>query len=255
MKNELLSVCISGLMLVGLGLAACERRRPAPPVHLAFLQDVSDSQAMGCDCLSATLSEAPQRLKLGRGSQVLLFSTGNAQSAYEPHFAGQMAWLVKGSLENRQARLRKQQAWIGQAEQVCRNFEPATDTPLFLGIHRALEQLQATPLEAPARHTLYVKSDGEETVEPAIKAALADARASLSRLPRLDNRHVSIVFLGLADTIGQVADGTDRRTANRTHAHANRLKQVWRAVFTEPEAVSFVPHCATPANVSEVAQR
>ena len=81
-----------------------------------------------------------------------------------------------------------------------------------------------------------VVSDGQETVEPAIVAALNGhgAQPNLKSLA-INNESIRVLFCGLSQT--------NAMTPERTSASTERLETVWKSLFTAPDMVSFAPFC------------
>ena len=67
----------------------------------------------------------------------------------------------------------------------------------------------------------------------------------------LDNEGVEVSFCGLAITAGRIVNPSGReilKSPLRDSGHDDRLRQVWRSLFTRPELVKFEPYCAVRRN-------
>ncbi len=235
MKNK---TGLSWCCLVCLSLAGCERA-PRDRADIAMLVDVSGSQARNCACLSATARAALAWPNVRRQSRVWLAHTGDAATAFEPRIVAQFELPRVNVLEGRDTSAEQHAELLGRLTAQCGQLAPARVSPIFAGLKRLVEKLQTAPLGPSGWHYLIVKTDGAETAEPALHAALADAAAPLDALPKIDNRQVKILFRGLAETV--------RPNDSRLRPSADRARAVWQAVFTEPDLVGFDPLCETPA--------
>ena len=67
-------------------------------------------------------------------------------------------------------------------------------------------------------------------------------------MPLIDNTGIDIVFYGLSQTVGEreMADGRGGQfTRERDSRRAERLRDGWLSVFTDPGRVTFEPFCPT----------
>lgn len=234
---------LSLLCLVCLSLAApgCQRA-PRDRANIAMLVDVSGSQTLNCDCLVATAKQSRAWPNVRQQSVLWLAQTGNEASAFEPRLVLSFPLPRVKVLEGREASAAQQDQLLKQLEANCGQLAPANVSPIFAGIKRMTEQLQTAPLSAGGSHYLIVKTDGLETAEPALRTALEDDTVPLAGLPKIDNRQVKVIFRGLAETVRQ-GDLAKRPARVSSAQQADRVRAVWRAAFTHPDAVVFEPLC------------
>ncbi len=89
-----------------------------------------------------------------------------------------------------------------------------------------------------------------------MQTSLSSARHVKRSLPLpINNEGVDVVFCGLAVTAGRMVDPPGReirRTLPRDPGREDRLRQIWRSLFTRREAVRFEPYCPTPRDLRPV---
>jgi hypothetical protein len=136
------------------------------------------------------------------------------------------------------------EAFLHDLDQACRQAaQPTEASPVFLGVKRAVELLKER-CQAGAGCALLVNTDGEERAENSIKAAINGDRRARSRFPApIENAGIRISFCGLASTVGSVrtSTGGHQYSPARDPARADRIRDVWTSLFTEPAAVGLHP--------------
>lgn len=100
-------------------------------------------------------------------------------------------------------------------------------------------------------YALFVDSDLEENVEPAIRRSPSARRDRDASLPSINNSGIEVTFCGLAVRVGRIIGPSGREIGRafflvlRTE---ERIRRIWRSLLSKPEAVKFEPYCPVPTS-------
>lgn len=221
------------------------RERPKTP-HFAELIDYSDSRVINCAAIETTMRGILASPHLTSDSRLYLFSTGDDKSFDEPVLLDK--YKIPSSvkvLEGQTKAAREIQEVINQIKTRCEQEPVKKRSPILLGIKRVIENLRAAGCDARAGCQVFVQTDGQELSETTLKQLLsADNKANANSNPRIliANEGIKIKICGFAQV-----GGTAATTANQKNRHnlqtAEQTSAVWKQVFTEPQLVTFTPHC------------
>jgi hypothetical protein len=249
------------LILVALAAAACAlfafgywrynaTRLARNVTHVVIVRDPSASAVDGCGSVAGLADRALTTPGLARVSTITLLAIGDEATANEPRLLGEFRVPeVRRVIEGKRAAVRQREELFAGLRARCEEARRTQVSPVFLGAKRGVERLRSVGSDADHK-ILYVQTDGEETADPQIKRALNGAPADSLKLPRpIQNDGVTVVICGLAETTGQVrgTEGKLRRlTMSRDPHRADRMTEVWKALFTNRELVSLEPYCQKP---------
>jgi hypothetical protein len=222
--------------------------RPRPVAQFGFIQDTSDSIASDCGRMEGLTKRALAMKTTGAGSKITLFAFGTKETANEPRFLGEFEVpVIRRVIEGQRAAAREKQSLLEKVRSSCKELGETKVSPVFQAVKRGVEHMQQTGNSIDERY-LFVQTDGEETENPQIKAALKSTKGKLPTLPALiDNKGVHVTFCGIAETIGDAPPEKGKpkhRTPMRNQRHSDVLREVWTKVFTAPELVTFEPYCS-----------
>jgi hypothetical protein len=225
------------------GVAAWRLRTPAPlPVENFELIDRSGSDPTPCISVARTL----ERAIASSSSSVrwTFFVTGSAETAYEPLLMPVHSSPVRQRLIDGKERAALQNAaFVKEVTEACKGM-PVTDiSPLYLGLKHVTAQARQRAGKALVH--VYLISDLRETVEGSIMQALKEPGRIQGLPDPIDVRGIKEVQVcGYAQTIGQARPKARKaRSAPRADPNADRLIEVWSALFSDPASVEFVPFC------------
>ena len=235
-------VVVAAVIAGAAGFFGWRARAGVARPHYAVLVDRSQSSFVSCAGLEAATARILGSRDVQRGSSMTLLATGDRSTADEPRFVWSGAIPVNGRVfEGMTRRMDDRRRFIDGIAEQCRKISPASSSPIFLGVKRALEQLRSLGCGRDSRCGLYVLSDGLETADPLVRRAIASgARAAVVPLA-LPNAGVRILFCGVAET--QAATTRASVAGVRAPEHADRLRAVWGAIFSDAEVVTFQPFC------------
>lgn len=181
----------------------------------------------------------------GKGSALTVMTTGDTATADEPVLVARYEVPIsRRALEGKRAvELRKEDILTALSARLNK-LSRTERSPIFLAVKRGVEQLRGTGCVSQSTCYLFVKTDGEELVEPGVKNALRGLPHNSLPDP-LRNEGIKVVFCGLSETAGNTTEGGGRRqyTKIRDTKRVDRLREVWRRLFTEADLVSFEPYC------------
>jgi hypothetical protein len=157
---------------------------------------------------------------------------------------------IRRVLEGRSEISQRRIEILAELQNECQPLRRKKVSPIFLGVKQAVADLQAQGCKEGSHCQALVDSDLEENVEISIKEALNQVRNPRLVLPApLNNQGIEIYFCGLATTTAQIpnpSEGEIRRRVSHDSDRDDRLKKVWRSLFTDPAEVSFRPYCPKP---------
>src|SRR5229473_1412430 len=147
------------------------RNRETP--HFEIVKDPSLSHGGGCESLVGLTGHVLEGNAGGPGSTITVLILGDQSTASEPWRMGAYSVpSVRKVLEGRLAKSRQQQQILRDISGKCQALRRTKISPIFLGITRAVADLHARGCKPTSHCELFVDTDLEENVEPAIRKAL-----------------------------------------------------------------------------------
>jgi hypothetical protein len=222
------------------------RNRETP--HFEIVKDPSASHGGGCESLVGLAGQVLEANAAGPGSTITVLVLGDRSTAGQPWRMGTYSVpSVRKVLEGRSAKLRQQQQILRDISGKCQVLRRTTISPIFLGVTQAAADLHARGCKPTSHCELFVDTDLEENVEPAIRKALLknDGPKHIPLSP-VDNTGIGVVFCGVAVTDGRVHDRAEnaaRQFVTRDSDRVKRTQEIWRSLFAEPKTVRFEPYC------------
>jgi hypothetical protein len=219
--------------------------------HFDVLLDPSISHPDGCELLVGLAERALDTDGGSSRSTLTVLVVGDQTTDNEPWQLGTYAIPARRrALEGRSANLQRQQDLLLELRNKCQAIHPTTISPIFLGVKESIADLRARGCGEGSHCKLFVDSDLEENVESSIEKSLSRTTDGGHALPQpIENDGIDVAFCGIAVTTGRFGDsssGRFRETPARTPARADRLRAIWRSLFTNPGTVNFEPYCSGP---------
>jgi hypothetical protein len=216
--------------------------------------DPSFSHPAGCESLLGLADRVLHADSVSRDSTLTVLVLGDASTANEPWQLGRYAIPVtRKVLEGKTVNQQRLEGLFSEIQHKCGVIRRTNISPIFLGVKQAVADLHARGCKETSHCQIFVDTDLEENVETSVMEALNRTRKSKSALPTpLDNHGIEVSFCGLAVTKGRITRPSEnevQRAVPRDPGREDRLRQVWRSLFTQPELVSFEPYCPSPPNV------
>jgi len=238
-------LCLGSVSFVAWRVYAV-RNRETP--HFEIVKDPSASHGGGCESLVGLTGRVLEANAAGPGSTVTVLVLGDQSTASEPWRMGTYSVpSVRKVLEGRSAKLRQQQQILRDISDKCRALRRTTISPIFLGVTQAVADLHARGCKATSHCQLFVDTDLEENVEPAIrKALLKDDGPKHISLSPVDNTNIGVIFCGVAVTDSHIhgrAENAGRQFVTSDSGRVKRTQEIWRSLFAEPGTVRFEPFC------------
>lgn len=247
MKPLVLFGCIAACgTIVGVGMWRVSSPLPAPGRTVIVL-DASESSTERCRSARALAARALKRIGPGGGS-IAVLRTGDETTANEPVVLASfdIPAALPRALENRKKAEMDANRIVEAVNEYCAKMPVLETSPVFLAIKRGLQHLAGFGDSDRAEHWLDVQSDGQETAERVINAALRST--AVVELPQLDNGRVKVTLCDIANTRGATANSRGQvrtLTAPRTAVSADRIQRVWTSIFVRAENVMVKPYCGT----------
>lgn len=249
-KTIIASICACAVLIGSIGLVFYLRAViKKKSVQAAIVKDISDSSGSSCD---STFEIVDEILTLpnttAENSSVALITTGTKATAYEPQLSG-IFKLPHNRLvfhgKNAEKKLKEQLRQDFNSK--CLAVEPSNVSPIYLGVKRGVEYLRRSGFPESELY-LYVQTDGEDTIEEKMKAALDAKNSTNLILPSaISNEGIHIVFCGLAEVVGEKTDNANAKVKQLAKPHDQKrieqIKNVWSSLFTQPDSVEFRPYC------------
>lgn len=222
--------------------------------HFGIVEDASLSHAEGCGSLLGMAEKALNTDGVSSGSTLTVMVIGDANTANEPWQLGTYSIpTIRKVLEGRSANSRRRQDVLHDILNKCQSIRRTTVSPIFLGVAQAVADLRAQGCTETSHCQLSVNSDLEENVETSIKKSLNGTTGEKTVLPLVENKGIEVTFCGLAVTTGRLVDSSSsgfRKAPPRTPAREDRLREIWRSLFTQQAAVRFEPYCPKSSDSS-----
>jgi len=260
MKRWMIGVAIATIAVasfVAWRLALPKTAGAAP--HIGVVYDRSGSTTGGCEALVGLVEQGLKEQPLSPASTITIMGTGDETTSNEPVLVARFAGVKsRRVMEGKRGARRREEALFADLDGRCRELEKTGTSPIYLAVKRAVEELRSKHCVDGSGCILYVASDGEETAETRVAEAISAPKKKLRSLPAaIDNSGIVVHFCGLSDTSGS----TDRKAkkARRERpvhdaSRVDRIRTVWSSRFTEPDLVTFEPHCNRAA-VGEAAKK
>ena len=241
-------LCVASVGFVGWRVDVLKNRETP---HFGLVEDPSLSHPEGCESLLGLAEKALSTHGISpAGSTLSVLVIGDETTANEPWQLGMYSIpTTRKVLEGRTANSRRRQDVLHDILTKCQAIRRTTVSPIFLGVKQAVADLRAQGCKETSHCQLLVNSDLEENVETSIKKSLNGTTGEKPIVPLIENRGIDVTFCGLAITTGRLVDSSSRgfrKAPPRTPAREDRLREIWRSLFTDPAVVSFEPYCPEP---------
>lgn len=222
------------------------RERETP--HFEIVKDPSASHGGGCESLIGLTGHVLEANTASPGSTITVLILGDQSTASEPWRMGTyLVPMVRKVLEGRSVKLRQQQQILRDISGKCQTLRRTTISPIFLGVTRAVADLHSRGCKPTSHCHLFVDTDLEENVEPAIrKALLKNDGPKHTSLSPVDNTGIGVIFCGIAVADGRShdrAENAPRQFVTRDSDRVKRTQEIWRSLFAKPGTVRFEPYC------------
>lgn len=230
------------------------RQLPSPP-QAVILRDPSDSGLSSCNEVRAMANELLTSNQLAPGSAIALMTTGDSSTAQEPVLLDSFEIPTTQRITEGRAKISEmQKELLDKVKQRCEQKGITKESPIYLGMRRAIEYLRAKGCNGKQDCILYVQSDLEELSEPKIKELLKENSLSAKKqaametqlpLP-IDNAGVKVNICGISETTGTITNSSGKQqtlTPTRDGRRADRITEVWTKLFTNPQIITFGTHC------------
>lgn len=241
------------LAAAGIALRALLGGKPQP-VRAVIVFDRSDSTRDACAAVTGVAEMLLAERSWPKGSSIVILATGDDKTLGEPvELFRHTDFRRKRTVEGKSTAARQSRALLASIYDACESAPRTRTSPIYLAVRRGAEMLSGAGCETE-RCTLAVVSDGEETVEPGLAAALK--RGGRTKKPtgqpaRIANETARVTWCGLAETVAAPqpasakAKGRAKRATEpkRDAGRADRLLELWRGLFTEPSSVELAPVC------------
>jgi hypothetical protein len=238
-------LCVASAIFIAWRIEAV-RTRETP--HFEIVKDPSASHGGGCESLVGLTGHVLGANAASPDSTITVVILGDQSTASEPWRMGTYSVpSVRKVLEGRSAKLRQQQEILRDISGKCQALRRTRISPIFLGVTQAVADLHARGCKTTSHCQLFVDTDLEENVEPAIRKALLrdDGPKHISTSP-VDNTGIGVTFCGVAVTDGRIRDRAENAARQFVRHDSDRLKrtqEIWRSLFAVPSLVRFEPYC------------
>lgn len=248
MKRSILAFVVGGMLCAGfIGWRILAMRNQLTP-HFEIVIDPSLSHPQSCGSLLGLAEQAIHAEAVSGYSTLTVLVLGDKATANEPWQLGRYSIpRTHKVLEGRTVNLRREEGVLSDIRSKCEAVHRTNISPIFMGVKEAVADLRARGCRENSHCIVFVDSDLAENVETSIKDALNRERSvKLPPASPVDNQGIKVSFCGLAVTTGRVVDHSSRearRVLPRDPGRDDRLRQVWRSLFSQPELVRFEPYC------------
>jgi len=243
-----LSVILCGIVCAGFVGWRVHVHANQTPSQDEIVFDPSLSRPHDCESLVGLAEKSFHTAGASKDSTLTVLVLGDASTANEPWQLGRYSFpLTNRVLEGEAANTRRHAELFSDIQRRCETIRRTSISPIFLGVKQAVADLHARGCNAASDCRLFVDSDLEENAEVSIKDAFNRTHNPKLALPTpLDNQGVEVTFCGLAVTAGQIVDPSGKEVqlaSPRDPGRDDRLRQVWRSLFTQSDLVKFEPYC------------
>jgi hypothetical protein len=251
MSQRVQVLALVAFLLVVLGLVVAHvvsgQGRPHA-THAVVVFDRSDSTPDGCAAVLGVTAAALADGPWPKGSSLIVLATGDDGTLNEPvEMARFDAFRRKRVVEGRTASAEAERDLLAGLAKACASLPRTRSSPIYMAVRRGAELLASHDC-ARDRCSLEVVSDGDETAEPGLVAALrGDRHPSLP--PPISNHAVRVRYCGLAETVAPKPAPTSapmrrkKATPVRDAARAGCAAALWRHAFSDPDLVELSPMC------------
>lgn len=211
-----------------------------------IVEDFSLSHADGCNSLVNLAKRVLDTAGVTQQSTLTILALGDQTTANEPRLMARYPIPIdERVLETENDEAEKIDGILGDIRKRCEAYHRTTVSPIFLGVTEAVGDLRAHGCRANSHCELFVDTDLEENVQPAIKGTLSHGPSEKKIPLPIDNKGIEINFCGLA-THGRFVSRSGRGSRGRLLPGFDdgRLRAVWRVLFTQPREITFEPYCA-----------
>ncbi|HJQ69592.1 MAG TPA: hypothetical protein VKA70_11500 [Blastocatellia bacterium] len=249
----LLLICSAAVIGVGFWRYSVAGKSKA--AHSVIIRDRSDSVPSGCDCTQALSGRAFSDPQNGAGSTVTVTVTGDATTAGEPKLVASVEVpSTRQVLEGRGASVQQKEKLLDDIKTACENMPQTKVSPILIAVKRGIEHLRSRGCGPESECSVYVQTDLEETGDPQLSAALKSTSGNKQALASpVNNEGIKIVITGIAET-ASISVGADRKvyqlTRPRNLQRIEYLQSVWKSLFSNPDRVTFEPHCIRERSAS-----
>lgn len=249
-SKSILIAIVTITAVVGIGWHMTDR-----PVRIAtnavIVADVSGSTADGHASILGIAETYLNKPKLTEGSTLTVITTGDEKSANEARWVGKYEVpYSRRAFDGKNALLKRKRELLSNLDANLQAVRRTDRSPIFLGVKSAIEQLRAGGCRADSECFLFVRTDGEELSEPAIKRALESTTPPKGLPDPTANEGIKVMFCGLAETNDSKSSEAASRRPVHNARHGDRIRQVWSSLFSVPDLVRFEPYCPKSENTS-----
>jgi hypothetical protein len=219
--------------------------------YRACLLDRSGSVTQQQRGFEAIIKQGLDEPGIHKGATITAMATGDDSTANEPILIGKYEIPVSNrALEGKQGQSVRLDKVFSELRDKAGRLKPTQSSPIYQGVIRAVESLRANGCTENSNCYLFIKTDGEELIEPNIRQALR-GKISKEKFPKpIDNRGIKVLFCGLSETLGNKNEA-GVSYALRYASRLDRRRDVWTALFSNPEIVSFEPFCKACESTEE----
>jgi hypothetical protein len=213
-------------------------RQAGEDTQAAIVRDVSASPRNGCETVAALAAEVTRLGGLGSESILTLFTTGDRTNAYAAKLIKAFPIpFSKKVMEGQKAIGRRRAEFVDLVKSSCDSLPKTDVSPILAAVKDAVAQMRKT-CGTNASCVIFVQTDGDETIDPNLRAALRGSASAMERVKdSIDNAGVKIAFCGFSQTQAILPKAASRR------APFERMEKVWTSVFTDASNVSATPYC------------
>jgi hypothetical protein len=218
---------------------------PAPPVVTAVFTDSSGSVVKDCRVESELVRMAITKMRRTPGSTLDFYTIGAAETAYAPvlwrigHLGFQAPKVLEPGIPDSQ---KSAEQYLAAVNDSCQQWRESDSSAIFTGLKHVMAQVQSERAPTSPAY-VFAHTDLQELVIKSIATALTQPKGSPIRdMPApIENSGVDVLLCGFAETRTKVHGKT--YTRQRRPDSFERAREVWSAVFTDPERVTFFEFC------------
>lgn len=255
MKSSTLLAILLGTTTVGfVGWRVCVVLTSDVPQY-DIVEDVSGSHGPACESLKGLVAQIFDSPGATSGSALSVILPGDRSTANEPRRIGTYPIpTIRRVAEGASELTRERENILAAVARQCKAVPQPTISPIFLAVEQAVADLRARGCDMRSHCRLIVDSDLQETVEISIRTRLNGPNKHAPPLPPpIDNAGINVGFCGYAVAVGRTVSRSGKKVGGvqpRSAEQEERLKQIWRELFTTPETVIFEPYCSTPPSAA-----
>jgi hypothetical protein len=223
--------------------------------HGMIVVDISGSVTNDFASVVGLAEQFLNQPKLTHGSSLSVITTGDGQTRNEPRLLARYdVPFSRRAVEGRGAIRKKKREILIDLQSKLADLKQTGRSPIFLAIKRGIEHLRSSGCTADSTCYLFVRTDGEELSERAIRDSI-DSGIKRKRLPEVaSNEGVRVTFCGLAEVNTSRHSESSKASKIYGAQHGDRLRDTWLSLFSSPALVSFEPYCPR-SEVSSIAEK